>query len=1148
MKFATLGSTTVNDSYSDSAGITAIPDSKRLPCENYGTSNNIIIRFSTPFALGTGRTATLSLVDNNGNELDNWWVSMSAATLVSSMLYEFNVKTQTDLWDTPINDDNEDTYFDSTVQYRIKITLHDSTYDTNEDRIATFYMQPLIHFEFTTNTFSIDTTGQTDVELVYHIRTSNSSRLPDTATYGDPSFNAAVPNTGDCQVDNLSGLTITVSGPDTSTSNRIRYHVVADSSVVDSRNFTAKLKTGSTIIKTATASASKFMTIAGIHFWYGGAGEHGSMTFAGAMMPPIYKNSTTDPWSLKIYLKFSSPMVCSAATVTIPSDYQGELEVSKNPTAGTISTDVGGTHYNDVPYDMIVYAKVKDGNTLYAVNMNRVYGSGPVQPALYGTGLPIPITLTVPYSGTSGAFTTTFEIPLGPVIGYDVDNPLGGSLKPHNGEEHIVRSRGREWYWEAGSISDFSSYYYSDNTRGRSYTANFYYGSTTPIPEVSAVDPIKSRRTGHGFDITAPTTWQEGSSVHPDDWGAWKVKVIDETQLGGGGTMVVGMHIADYGSPQYSVKSWYPEKTINLPVADIVQISSIKFDDGTGGVTAYDINAIPLCPIAMGDAVIIEGNIPTASVITEITNTIPGGLSQPFTIGSWGVGSSTPEFMINIDVDTDLFEYNQTSGATFYTGQQIACNIHFKYVKQADGSAQTYDQPYTLVVGPVVRLNATSSNLKPAYDETTSVTINAKEYYLNGSNVQLQEGINCGGGINASTTNPNTGTVYALAWNYSGGTIGVAGSTADVIISSVSPSGGYTLKSNKNPEAPQGTITGTINIDTIQAYHWYDPAVSSVSVSQFQIVGARYWNGFDGSSDIFVDVGTNLNNIVIPGSMSREDVAARFTIFINCPTATAEGVEWELIVDNEGVAGNATWDINTDDSGNYNGHPYNCVAEFDWEFEPIDVNEEYPNSLWSGKAIPFSITQKISGVVQASISFTATMGVFGRIEINSPSATQVGLPGNEFEFIGRKLTVEYVNGSVQEIPSVLDESDIKIVLPGGLTTSDVDYGYDTNTGKFFIHVYHEVSNTYIRLAGRINDETFVEDWSYKTINFSSDWYLNFFTANASEASLSFFLAPTYSGVYGPNSNAPATTTYDGDIGTVNIVQDFASSSCSKSNA
>ena len=176
------------------------------------------------------------------------------------------------------------------------------------------------------------------------------------------------------------------------------------------------------------------------------------------------------------------------------------------------------------------------------------------------------------------------------------------------------------------------------------------------------------------------------------------------------------------------------------------------------------------------------------------------------------------------------------------------------------------------------------------------------------------------------------------------------------------------------------------------------------------------------------------------------------------------------------------------------------------------------------------------------------MGVFGRIEIKSPSATQVGLPGNEFEFIGRKLIVEYVNGSAQEIPSVLDESDIKIIRPGGLTSADVDYDYDINTSKFIIHVYREVSSTYIRLAGRINGETFIEDWSYRTINFSSDWYLNFFTANASESGLSFFLAPTYSGVYGPNSNAPSTSTYDGDLGIINIVQDFASSSCSKTNA
>ena len=525
VKFATLGSATINDSYSDANGITAIPDSKRLPCENYGPSNNIVIRFSTPFALGTGRTATLSLIDNNGNELENWWSSISAATLVGSMLYEFNVETSTDLWETPINDDNEDTYFDSTLQYKIKITLHDDTYDTYEDRIATFYMQPLIWFGFTADTFSIDSAGQSDVDLQYHIRTATTSRLPDPATYGDPVFDTAVPNSGDCQVSNLSGLTITVSGPDSSTSNHIRYHVVADNTVNDARTFTASLKVGNTTIKSDTSTLEKNMTVAGIHFlgditnMTSDGGYHGAMTFSHAFVPPV-RHSMDSKWGILIYVKLknTTTMIPQTNGFTIASPYNDDFETTTVIQNGTIDTDAGpeGIH-NNMPYNMILKANIKSGTKLVDVNNALCFSSSSSHPELarYWTDQELPFNLTV---GGSEGFTTSFNIPLGPVIEQitmndgDLDNTnhlvnTSETMKPHTGESHLVRIRAREWIHNGTTPGEVSGYYGTLN--GRTYYAKFEYNGSE-IPNTSGTS-VPQVRQNTNFNITAPTYWTDMS-------------------------------------------------------------------------------------------------------------------------------------------------------------------------------------------------------------------------------------------------------------------------------------------------------------------------------------------------------------------------------------------------------------------------------------------------------------------------------------------------------------------------------------------------------------------------------------------------------------------------------------------------------------
>ena len=292
-------------------------------------------------------------------------------------------------------------------------------------------------------------------------------------------------------------------------------------------------------------------------------------------------------------------------------------------------------------------------------------------------------------------------------------------------------------------------------------------------------------------------------------------------------------------------------------------IDSITFHNGQSS-TAWTNgkNNIPLSPITSGNAIVIVGHIPLAQTIVDITPSMDSGLSQPFTLNSSGTG--TTSFQVWVDVDEDLYYYNETSSAMFYTGQQITFRVHFVYLATGGGATKTYDMSFVGILGPVVQLNAGSANLKPAYNETTTVTVNASEYQSSGGVVSRQDGINCGGGISATTTNPVTGTTYNLGWTFDGGTIGVASSDRDVVIASVSGNGLYTLRSNKNPEAPEGTITATLSIDSAQARYWIPAVTGRVSVTTVKVLGAEYFNGMLNEFDPdFVDVGTEFDEMLI---------------------------------------------------------------------------------------------------------------------------------------------------------------------------------------------------------------------------------------------------------------------------------------------
>ena len=176
------------------------------------------------------------------------------------------------------------------------------------------------------------------------------------------------------------------------------------------------------------------------------------------------------------------------------------------------------------------------------------------------TGRPIPFTLSI------DDFSYTFYVKLGPVIFIWVNNTTGGELKPHTGQEHVVRARAREWYSldDGATVRDTGNYYgtgedtsYTD----REYYAKFEYYNGSTYSEIPNVTPssssIKSQRTGNGFNIVAPTTWidytQSPPHTYEDDWGAWRIAVTDESLLASSGKLKTTMQVTNHGTPTHSV-------------------------------------------------------------------------------------------------------------------------------------------------------------------------------------------------------------------------------------------------------------------------------------------------------------------------------------------------------------------------------------------------------------------------------------------------------------------------------------------------------------------------------------------------------------------------------------------------------------------
>ena len=184
------------------------------------------------------------------------------------------------------------------------------------------------------------------------------------------------------------------------------------------------------------------------------------------------------------------------------------------------------------------------------------------------TGRPIPFTLTI------DDFSYTFYIKMGAVLFIWVDNTTGGEMEPHTGQEHVVRARAREWYSLDNGVTVSGTGNYYGTGEDTSYTAREYYakfeyynGSTySEIPNATpSASNIKSERNGNGFNIVAPTCWQDstgkwynGTEDHttptgPGDWGAWRMTITDESHANESGKMRVTMQVFDHQTPEHSV-------------------------------------------------------------------------------------------------------------------------------------------------------------------------------------------------------------------------------------------------------------------------------------------------------------------------------------------------------------------------------------------------------------------------------------------------------------------------------------------------------------------------------------------------------------------------------------------------------------------
>jgi hypothetical protein len=277
-----------------------------------------------------------------------------------------------------------------------------------------------------------------------------------------------------------------------------------------------------------------FMTVSGIHWWIGRSdgAKYGAMKFEESVMPPIEPVGTSS--AIDIYLAFADTTQLNLASSTITTPYSATISIEKDTTGGNVSTDDGSHTYN-LHWDLLIKAKVTTNLDTY--NLNSGY--------TYYTGLPIQFNLSIPGTGGGSGYSTSFNIPLGPVIALHGDTPNSSNpphtdsatLKPIAGNQCISQTRGHEWYMGSDNAIHMTSNGNVNNDTEQSHTWNVTWSfNGTNLTATSSPDSGYNRQFAYPnnaspcIKIQHPASWTETSgSSHPSDPGAWLISILNTT-------------------------------------------------------------------------------------------------------------------------------------------------------------------------------------------------------------------------------------------------------------------------------------------------------------------------------------------------------------------------------------------------------------------------------------------------------------------------------------------------------------------------------------------------------------------------------------------------------------------------------------------
>ncbi len=802
-------------------GINLIGVDNRLPGENpSNTSGNLEVYVHVPSPLDNNHKISLEFLDSSGSQLTAMYPMNIGATQVSADLYKFSVTTKTDeLYGV---ESPNHTFYSGDNQYTMRVKYNDNQYHWLDVETCTYYMHPVFKLWFSdgtssANSFSFDDSGNATIYFSVHIAGApdashphGTTRTPNPDAYsGDPNmklpaagstYNQTQWNASGCvlQITNAPGLSFKCDGVGHVIPGGYFYKLEVSGGVGFSGEVTLTMNVFN---KTKTATLRNIVTFQNITWWNGSSMTSASNMTSAYLSPVTRFGTSGNPINaLSMTAVIDSTAAASldldGAQLTCGLNCGGRITCSViHPASGTNQLSLSVTvDFSSSEHPEYGAQKIDDWNLSKKNNEHPELSD---YASMLYTGRPIPFTLSI------DDFSYTFYVKLGPVIFIWVNNTTGGELKPHTGQEHVVRARAREWYSLDGgaTVKDTGNYY--GTGEDTSYTAREYYakfeyynGSTySEIPNVTpSSSSIKSQRTGNGFNIVAPTMWIDytQSPPHPyeDDWGAWRIAVTDESHANESGKMRATMQVFDHQTPEHSVQNWYPinATALEVNVRDFMTVSGIHFWMGRSNGAKYGAMKFeesvmpPIEPVGTSSAIDIylafadtsKLNIANATITTPYSATI--SIEKDTTGGqiTTDIGSQTYtdvhwDLLIKAKVTTDLDAYNLKNGYTYYTGMPIKFNLSIP----GTGGGSGYSTPFEIPLGPVIALHnytpnsinpshTDGSTLKPVADNKCISQTRGHEWYM-GSDKTIHMTSN--GNVNNDTEQGHT---WNVTWPFNG--------------------------------------------------------------------------------------------------------------------------------------------------------------------------------------------------------------------------------------------------------------------------------------------------------------------------------------------------------------------------------------------